>query len=62
VRQIRSTALITVPPMSTAGLESLRIPPTEWPRIGMVNAVGNQDGCRGAQLVLGYSAFGSLGT
>jgi hypothetical protein len=60
LHQMKSSVRIILPPSGTAGLESLGILSSEWPRIGMVNRKGNQDGCRGAQLVLGYTAFGSL--
>lgn len=60
IYQMKATVPITVPAGSTAGLESLQIPRSEWPRIGMRDRAANQDGCKGARLTLGYSAFGSL--
>jgi len=62
VTQIKGAPSMTVPAGSTAGFESLQIPQREWPKIGMLNRPVDQDGCRGAQLKLGYTAFGSLGS
>lgn len=60
VHQVDASMRVLVPPNTTAGLHSLRIPEASWPRIGMVNRSVNQDGCRNAELKLGYSAFGTL--
>lgn len=60
IHQVETSMRVMVPPNTTAGLQSLRIPQSRWPRIGMVNRSVNQDGCRNAQLKLGYSAFGTL--
>jgi hypothetical protein len=62
VHQIKGSVTLTVPAGATAGLESLRVPRRQWPQIGMRNRPVSQDGCRGAQLTLGYTAFGSLGS
>lgn len=59
--QVSSAATMIVPPGTTAGFEKLGVPRREWPRIGMLNRPVDQDGCRGARLTLGYTAFGALG-
>lgn len=60
VVQLLSSVVITLPPATTTGFSDLQIPESEWPQIGMPYRSVNQDGCRGATLKLGYSAFGTL--
>ena len=49
-----------MPPAAVTSFRDLRIPTKKWPQIGMIYAGSNQDGCRGAVLKLGYTAFGTL--
>jgi hypothetical protein len=58
--QMPRSVTIVLPPASTTSLRDLKIPRADRPQVGMVSKAVNQDGCRGAQLKLGYSAFGSL--
>jgi hypothetical protein len=58
--QIADSVEITLPPSATTDFRDLRIPEKRWPQIGMIYGESNQDGCRGATLKLGYSAFGTL--
>lgn len=39
-------------------LQSLKLPPNQWPRIAMLDTNSNQDGCKGATLQLAYSGTG----
>lgn len=41
-------------------LTSARVPLANWPTVGMLDSASNQDGCKGATLVLAYSASGRL--
>jgi hypothetical protein len=58
--QMSREITLVLPPASTTTLHDLHIPRADRPQIGMPNRSANQDGCKGAQLKLGYSAFGSL--
>ena len=62
LKQIADSVEIMLPPSATTGFRDLRIPEKRWPRVGMIYGESNQDGCRGATLKLGYSAFGTLVT
>ncbi len=58
--QIASSVVIMLPPTATTGFRDLHIPQKRWPQVGMIYGPSNQDGCRGATLKLGYTAFGTL--
>jgi hypothetical protein len=58
--QMSRSMEIVLPPNTTTNLHDLDIPRADRPQIGMPNRAVNQDGCKGAKLKLGYSAFGSL--
>jgi len=60
LKQIADSVEIRLPPSTTTGFRDLHIPEKRWPRVGMIYGESNQDGCRGATLKLGYSAFGTL--
>jgi hypothetical protein len=62
LEQIADSVEIMLPPSATTGFRDLRIPEKQWPRVGMIYGDSNQDGCRGATLKLGYTAFGTLVT
>jgi hypothetical protein len=49
---------LTVPAGGSASLSGLGVPPGAWPKIAMVNAATNQDGCKGAQLTLAFTGSG----
>jgi hypothetical protein len=34
------------------------VPASQWPKISMLDTTANQDGCKGASLVLTYSGSG----
>lgn len=44
--------------VGTSTLQSLKLSPDLWPRIGMLDTNVNQDGCKGATLQLAYSGTG----
>lgn len=60
--QLASSVEIVLPPSATTGFRDLHIPQKKWPQVGMIYGTSNQDGCRGATLKLGYTAFGTLVT
>lgn len=45
-------------PAGTSSLSGLRLAPSVWPRVGMLDTSANQDGCKGATLQLTYSGSG----
>jgi hypothetical protein len=45
-------------PSGNSSLTSLGVPTSQWPRISMLDTSANQDGCKGASLVLNYSGSG----
>lgn len=49
---------LAVPAGSSSSLSGLRIPPTAWPQVAMLDTAANQDGCKGAALQLTYSGSG----
>ncbi|GHH78056.1 hypothetical protein [Promicromonospora soli] len=51
---------VTVEAGATRALSSTGLARTEWPQVGMVDRPTNQDGCKGATLVLAYTASGTL--
>ena len=60
LKQIADSVEIMLPPSATTGFRELHIPEKRWPQVGMIYGESNQDGCRGATLKLGYTAFGTL--
>ena len=59
VRPVDTQFTILVPSQSTRTLSHLGIPQTAWPEVGMpVNTTTDQDGCKGATLMLSYTASG----
>ena len=49
---------LTVPGSSSASLSNLGVPSSAWPRVAMLNATTNQDGCKNAALTLAFSGSG----
>jgi hypothetical protein len=45
-------------PVTGGLLSELKVPASAWPRVAMVDALNNQDGCKGATLQLTYSGSG----
>jgi uncharacterized membrane protein len=45
-------------PAGISSLSGLRLAPSVWPRVGMLDTSANQDGCKGATLQLTYSGSG----
>lgn len=45
-------------PAGSSSLSQLKVTESAWPRVAMVNASTNQDGCKGATLQLTYSGSG----
>ncbi|WP_307609024.1 hypothetical protein [Pseudarthrobacter sp. W1I19] len=45
-------------PTGSSSLSGLRIPPSAWPQVAMLDTSANQDGCKGANLQLTYSGSG----
>lgn len=45
-------------PAGASSLSGLRLAPSVWPRVGMLDTSTNQDGCKGATLQLTYSGSG----
>jgi len=51
---------ISVAPRATITLSSLGLARATWPQVGLLNTSVNQDGCKGASLMLAYTASGKL--
>jgi hypothetical protein len=51
---------VTVPAGSTRSLSTLKLARRSWPHVRMRDRPVNQDGCKGASLVLGYTGSGAL--
>jgi hypothetical protein len=51
---------ITVAPRTTSSLSTLDLPSPQWPQVGLLNTSTNQDGCKGAQLALAFTASGTV--
>jgi hypothetical protein len=49
---------LTLPPEATSSLSGLSVTSTEWPHVGMLNTSVNQDGCKGATVILDFSGSG----
>ncbi|MEA5453772.1 hypothetical protein SPF06_03465 [Sinomonas sp. JGH33] len=45
-------------PVGTSSLASLGVPSSQWPKVSMLDTTANQDGCKGATLLLGFSGSG----
>ena len=58
VEQIDPGTVVRVNAGETRTFTQLEISRDDWPRVGMVDADVNQDGCKGATLALSYSATG----
>ena len=58
VEQLDRGVLVRVEAGETRTFTQLDLAPDDWPRVGMVDADANQDGCKGATLALSYSATG----
>jgi hypothetical protein len=61
VEQVPHDTDISVPAGEKRRLSELGLPREFWPRLVLLNRPVNQDGCKGASLVLSYSAAGALG-
>lgn len=61
VSQVPSGFAVTVPAQATRSLSGLGVPEAAWPRVHMIDAPVNQDGCKGASVTLSYVGSGSLG-
>jgi hypothetical protein len=60
VDQMATGLDITVAPHTTSSLNSLDLPSAQWPQVGLRNTSANQDGCKGAQLKLSFTASGTV--
>ena len=58
VAQVPEDLDLTLPPEATSSLSGLSVSSAEWPQVGMLNTSVNQDGCKGASLILDYSGSG----
>jgi len=56
ITQARPDIAIAVAALSSQRLSASTLPAAEWPRVQMLDRPVNQDGCRGAELTLRYSA------
>lgn len=50
---------VSLSPQASVTLASLGTPQSRWPVVGMLNSTSNQDGCKGATIILSYAAWGS---
>jgi len=58
VAQVPEDLDLTLPPEATSSLSGLSVSSAEWPHVGMLNTSVNQDGCKGASLILDFSGSG----
>ena len=58
VRQLAVGVVLRLAGNSADNLSGLELPSENWPAVGMLNRPVNQDGCKGASLMLGYEASG----
>lgn len=58
VEQLDTTVGLRLDPNDTRTLTQFGVSESDWPRVGMIDAAVNQDGCKGATLELGYTATG----
>ena len=49
---------LTLPPEATSSLSGLSVSSAQWPHVGMLNTSVNQDGCKGASVILDFSGSG----
>lgn len=61
LEQVPQDTRIRVPAGETRSLSQLGLARRTWPRLVLVDRQVNQDGCKGASLVLAYSASGAIG-
>ncbi|WP_353951326.1 hypothetical protein V6K52_17060 [Knoellia sp. S7-12] len=62
VDQMPEGTKVTIPARATRSLSGLGLPERSWPSVALVaDRTANQDGCKGASLVLVHSASGSIG-
>jgi hypothetical protein len=61
VEQVPPDTDIEIPARKKRTLSGLGLPQHAWPFLVLVNRPVNQDGCKGASLVLAYSAVGTIG-
>jgi hypothetical protein len=54
VGQPQVGATLVIPAHSSRSLQALGVANSQWPSLGMLNGLENQDGCKGATLVLSY--------
>ena len=57
LRQMPARTLL-LPSRVVTDLTGLGVPLRSWPRLKLRNRPGNQDGCKGAHLTLGYRVYG----
>ena len=60
VSQVADDLDLTLPPDATSSLSGLSLPSAQWPQVGLDNTSVNQDGCKGAELTLGFTASGAV--
>jgi hypothetical protein len=58
VAQVPDDLDLTLPPEATSSLSGLSLPSAQWPQVGMDNTSVNQDGCKGASVILDFSGSG----
>ena len=61
VEQVPPDTDISVPAREKRKLSQLGLPQQVWPRLMLADRPVNQDGCKGASLLLSYSAAGAFG-
>lgn len=59
VRQAPTGLTLHVAAHATGSLSIFHVRPGRWPRVGMLDSSANQDGCKGATLILDYTAYGA---
>jgi hypothetical protein len=60
VSQVPDNIDLTLPPEATSSLSGLSVSSAEWPHVGMLNTSVNQDGCKGASVILDFSGSGAV--
>lgn len=58
IGQFSGSFPLVIPARSMTSLADLGIPQTDWPAVGMVQGLSNQNGCQLASLSLGFAASG----
>lgn len=59
VEQVPDSVVLTIAAGETSTFSSLGLPPSSWPRLGLINRSVDQDGCKGAFLTLRYASSGT---